>query len=138
MRETVISTIEKEKIIAIVRGIEPEKCLKVAQALYDGGNRKITMEAELDIGGIQRWIHNELRFHVDPSNGHLCMSVLLYNIHEQKVQEQTLIDQAEHDPLTGLDNRAVFRRKAEKLLSEESSEGDMHALMLIDLDDFTQ
>ena len=39
MRETVIQWAHREKIIAIVRGIEPEKCLKVAQALYDGGIR---------------------------------------------------------------------------------------------------
>ena len=39
MRETVIEWAHKEKIIAIVRGIEPEKCLKVAQALYEGGIR---------------------------------------------------------------------------------------------------
>ncbi len=39
MRELVLKTSEKEKIIAIVRGVESEKCLKVAQALYDGGIR---------------------------------------------------------------------------------------------------
>ena len=39
MRETVLAWAHKEKIVAIVRGIEPEKCLKVAQALYDGGIR---------------------------------------------------------------------------------------------------
>lgn len=39
MRQQVLQAVEKEKIIAIVRGIESEKCLKVAQALYDGGIR---------------------------------------------------------------------------------------------------
>lgn len=39
MREQVIQWAEREKIIAIVRGIESEKCLKVAQALYEGGIR---------------------------------------------------------------------------------------------------
>lgn len=39
MREQVIQWAEQEKIIAIVRGIESEKCLKVAQALYEGGIR---------------------------------------------------------------------------------------------------
>jgi len=38
-RELVLKTAEKEKIIAIVRGVESEECLKVAQALYDGGIR---------------------------------------------------------------------------------------------------
>ena len=39
MRENIIQKIREEKLIAIVRGIRPELCLKVAQALYDGGVR---------------------------------------------------------------------------------------------------
>ena len=39
MRQQVLQAVEKEKIIAIVRGVESEKCLEVAQALYDGGIR---------------------------------------------------------------------------------------------------
>lgn len=41
MREQIISTTLEKKIIAIVRGIEPEKGLQTAQALYDGGIRMI-------------------------------------------------------------------------------------------------
>ncbi len=37
MREKIIEKIEQEKVIAIVRGVGAEQCLKVAQALYDGG-----------------------------------------------------------------------------------------------------
>lgn len=39
MKSDVVSAIEREKIIAIVRGILPEKCMKVADALYAGGIR---------------------------------------------------------------------------------------------------
>ena len=39
MKEAIISAVKQEKLIAIVRGVESEKCLKVAQALYDGGIR---------------------------------------------------------------------------------------------------
>lgn len=39
MREEICKLIEKEKVIAIVRGVEPETCLKVAEALYRGGIR---------------------------------------------------------------------------------------------------
>ena len=39
MREEVCKLIEQEKIIAIVRGVDPGTCAKVAQALYEGGIR---------------------------------------------------------------------------------------------------
>ena len=41
MREYVIEQIRKNRIIAIVRGVEPEKAIRVAQALYDGGIRLV-------------------------------------------------------------------------------------------------
>lgn len=39
MKQEVCKLIESEKVIAIVRGVDPDTCLKVAQALYDGGIR---------------------------------------------------------------------------------------------------
>lgn len=39
MRETILQWIEKEKIIAIVRGADPAQCACVAKALYNGGIR---------------------------------------------------------------------------------------------------
>lgn len=39
MKDRVIKTILEEKLIAIVRGIEADKCVKVADALYEGGFR---------------------------------------------------------------------------------------------------
>ena len=37
MRDRTIKTIFEEKLIAIVRGIEADKCVKVTDALYEGG-----------------------------------------------------------------------------------------------------
>ena len=47
MREEIIRTIEKEKLIVIVRGIAKEKLLPLAKAMYDGGVRlmEITYDA---------------------------------------------------------------------------------------------
>ena len=53
MRETVIQWVYAHKIVAIVRGIEPEKCLKVAQALYEGGIR--LMEITYDQKNPDSW-----------------------------------------------------------------------------------
>ena len=53
MRESIIDLIEKEKIIAIVRGAEPEQCKAVAQALYAGGIR--LMEITYDQKRPESW-----------------------------------------------------------------------------------
>lgn len=39
MKSKVIEWIQREKIVAIVRGVESAQCMRVAQALYDGGIR---------------------------------------------------------------------------------------------------
>ena len=54
MREQIIQKIKEEKLIAIVRGIMPELCLKVAQALYDGGVR--FMEITYNQNAPESWI----------------------------------------------------------------------------------
>ena len=41
MRETVIQEVKKHKIISIVRGMDKEKAVKIAKALYEGGVRFI-------------------------------------------------------------------------------------------------
>lgn len=53
MREQVIAMIEREKIIAIVRGAAPEQCLRVAGALYEGGIR--LMEITYDQKNPDSW-----------------------------------------------------------------------------------
>lgn len=41
MRENVIRQVEEKKVIAIIRGVDPDKSLQVAKALYAGGIRMI-------------------------------------------------------------------------------------------------
>lgn len=53
MREQVIEQIEKEKLIAIVRGVESSQCMKVARALYEGGVR--LMEVTYDQRRTESW-----------------------------------------------------------------------------------
>lgn len=53
MREYVIEQIRKNRVIAIVRGIESSKCMKVAEALYEGGIRM--MEITYDQKKPESW-----------------------------------------------------------------------------------
>ena len=51
MRNKIINTIEKEKIITIVRGVEKDRLIPFAEAVYAGGIRliEITYSANGDI-----------------------------------------------------------------------------------------
>ncbi len=53
MQEQILAAIKKEKLIAIVRDVKSEQCLKVAQALYDGGIR--LMEVTYDQKRPEAW-----------------------------------------------------------------------------------
>lgn len=43
MRDKIIETIEKEKIITIVRGVDADKLIPLAEAMYDGGIRLLEL-----------------------------------------------------------------------------------------------
>lgn len=53
MRKSVLRMVEQERIIAIVRGVEPSKCLKTAEALYQGGIR--LLEVTYDQSAPESW-----------------------------------------------------------------------------------
>ena len=53
MKDTVKQAVRAHKLIAIVRGVEPEKCIRIAQALYDGGFR--LMEITYDQKHPESW-----------------------------------------------------------------------------------
>lgn len=48
MRQTVIEAVLKHKLIAILRAIEPDKLIPLAQALYDGGIRLLEITYSAD------------------------------------------------------------------------------------------
>lgn len=53
MTERIVTAIYEHKLIAIVRGVEPDRCMQVAQALYDGGIR--LMEITYDQQKPESW-----------------------------------------------------------------------------------
>ena len=48
MRQTVIDAVRKEKLIVIVRGVEREKLIPLAEAMYDGGVRLLEITFSQD------------------------------------------------------------------------------------------
>lgn len=62
---------------------------------------------------------------------------LLLSLRSQRRHAQELRRQALEDPLTGVDNRRGFFRRAEKLLGQRNVDGSpLHALLLFDFDYF--
>lgn len=53
MKNTIKNAIKENKLIAIVRGVEPETCVRIAHALYDGGFR--LMEITYDQKHPETW-----------------------------------------------------------------------------------
>ena len=53
MKNAIKNSIKENKLIAIVRGVEPETCIRIAQALYDGGFR--LMEITYDQKHPETW-----------------------------------------------------------------------------------
>lgn len=69
---------------------------------------------------------------VDTQSGHICsiFSVINVSPYLSKIEELTLI--ADTDPLTKLYNRQAFEKK----INSYFQDGEQHALILMDIDDF--
>lgn len=59
-----------------------------------------------------------------------------HDVTDRYVLEQQLAYQAFHDELTGLNNRAVFRKELARAAARSRRSGKTFAVMMIDLDDF--
>ncbi|MEW5722344.1 MAG: EAL domain-containing protein [Thermodesulfobacteriota bacterium] len=61
---------------------------------------------------------------------------VFHDITDIKHKEETIKYQAEHDPLTGLPNRALFNDRLAMTLARAERNREMAALLFVDLDDF--
>ena len=64
------------------------------------------------------------------------MALYLRDVTERRAQEEQLVHQALHDPLTGLANRALFVDRLSRALGATAREREPVAVLFIDLDDF--
>lgn len=62
MRDKIIEKIEQEKIITIVRGVEKEKLIPLAEAMYEGGIRllEVTYDAKGTVPDMETASHIEM------------------------------------------------------------------------------
>ena len=104
--------------------------------LYETGKREIIMEyRRSNSSGDVRWVRDEIHLLIDNVSGHLCMVLVVWDVHAAKLEEQERIRLAERDELTGLLNRRATMQFIQERL-EGSFAGDQHALLMIDVDHF--
>ncbi|NLD96328.1 MAG: PAS domain S-box protein [Synergistaceae bacterium] len=72
----------------------------------------------------------------NPRNGRIEIHGVTRDISERKEVEAKIAHMAQHDPLTGLPNRALFADRLERALAASRRSGIPTALMFLDLDQF--
>lgn len=73
----------------------------------------------------------------DPTTGkYTSIVTILRDVTEERLQEQRLQYEAEHDPLTGLHNRRYFERILKDSVAMQRPASPQHALLFVDLDRF--
>lgn len=110
----------------------------ILQDVHRSGQRNIVLEylRRFEDGG-DRWVRDEIKFLTDPSSGHLCLMLLVRDIHRRKQEEISLLWAAERDDMTGMLNRASMIRYAKDFLNG-AGRNDTHAMFMIDMDNFKQ
>ncbi len=72
----------------------------------------------------------------NPDNGHIEVHGVTRDITERRRQQDHIRHMAQHDPLTGLANRALFASLLEQAIVESRRDGIRLALVYLDLDHF--
>ncbi len=105
-------------------------------SLYEAGKREIIMEYRRVVtSGVIQWVRDEIHLLKDNVSGHLCMMLVVWDVHAAKLEEEERIRMAERDELTGLLNRKATMQLIQERL-ERSFDDDNHALLMIDADYF--
>ncbi len=88
--------------------------------------------------GAQRWTRQHLSLARSALGTGDLVVVLLENIEEAKLREQTIFRQANYDALTGLPNRSLYRDRLEQALLRAQRDGHPVYVMFCDLDGFKE
>jgi diguanylate cyclase (GGDEF)-like protein/PAS domain S-box-containing protein len=82
------------------------------------------------------WVLDESAVVQDGDAGRPCRQGYLLDMTAHRRAEQELAHVAEHDPLTGLPNWAMFQQRVREAVARAESAGRGAAVLLVDLDDF--
>ena len=82
------------------------------------------------------WVDVHGRAMSDEASGFVGISGTITDITERRNLEARLVDQAFHDDLTGLANRALFKDRLEHALVRQARGPDLVAVLFLDIDRF--
>ena len=125
-----------------VEHIHPDDVARVlheARTAISGDRTEHTMEYRfLDAQGQPIHVRDVASIERDSDGRALLMRGVIVDVTDKLQAEELLRQQATHDSLTGLPNRALLADHLEQALKEARRTGDRVALLLLDLDDFKE
>lgn len=102
---------------------QPMTCADASHLLVAHDNREYEVE--------------DLASPIHDSDGNLAGAVLVFrDVTSSQEMSRKLVWQASHDALTGLVNRIEFENRLKEAIAVAKSQGKMHALLYLDLDQF--
>ena len=123
-------------LAGIVHPDDRERVLaELAAAAADGAGLSIEYRIVRPDGSIV-WVLDESAVVHDEDAGRPCRQGYLLDITAHRTAEEQLAHVAEHDPLTGLPNWAMFQQRVREAVVRAETAGRGAAVLLVDLDDF--
>ncbi len=126
------------------RFIHPEDATRIndhIQLELDSSEADFVVETEirtLCTDGSMRWMRIRFKSLIDEQGRKYKLTGVSQDITEKKRSEETIWQQANFDPLTGLPNRRMFQDRLEQEIKKSHRDGLTLALMFIDLDKFKE
>ena len=117
---------------------------RVRQMIDESRESGQTVSGDLELlspDGASRWVHCLISVQAGRESAAApeeFIEGVIYDVTERRVGELAMRQRAEHDPLTGLKNRAAIDASIDRLLAEASADGGKVALLYVDLDRFKQ
>lgn len=103
--------------------------------IFSSGKRSIIIEYERYIGDKDiKWVEEEFHFLIDPVSGHRSVLIIVRDIDNERRIQNEIIQAAQLDGLTGLDNRNTVIKKIQDLV--KNNKDSVQALFMIDIDNF--
>jgi diguanylate cyclase (GGDEF)-like protein/PAS domain S-box-containing protein len=123
-------------VAEIVHPDDRDRVLAELAAAAAGGAPLSTEYRIVRPDGTIVWVLDESAVVHDEDAGRACRQGYLLDMTAHRTVEEQLAHVAEHDPLTGLPNWAMFQQRVREAVDRAESAGRGAAVLLVDLDDF--